>query len=237
MNKLMATLILFSVFALTLPAMAQKKAVIKRQGNVTRVRVPAVGNAFNMKLNAGTYVIDPFNYVLTPVAEISSGGGCRQDHLSSNSGNTVGFFTIIQIQVACRLSMRVVENGSNGSGTMTFIAVKKEIRIPLTKDWITEKLGRGTYAALDLDRTLNAEVDPRSGGCAEAYDSPGNHIGIGDDIKDGGAYKIGIESYSWFRVLPKPCKLRLRLLHGDEGTLTLLKLSNGALLHEEVTSR
>ena len=209
-------------------------SIVAQAKDVRRVKVPAVGETFTVKLKPNSvYVVDPFETVATPAAEIVE--GCISS-LGGSLPNVIEFGTQFRTLVAgsgCSLKLRVIDNNPT-TNVMSFMLVRDRIEIDVTGDWKKVKLGKGSYAIFQDPKRVAIELDLEnsSAGCREVHDGDKNEAnrayGIEQDKRNG---KAIIENRgSWYRILPKRCNLRLRAFDGKTGKLTLFKFANKAIL-------
>lgn len=215
-------------------------APVLAQNNVTRIKVrKGEPFTFNLKKNS-TYIVNPFPDLEMPEAKIISGGNCIY-----NAGpfpEAMEYYSMFQTNSRnCKMTLSVVWDGNGSSGLMTLIRVNKIINIDLTSEWQRVTMGKGTYAVWARNPLMVAEIADQTGGCREAHDGRNNRLGLANPVythtnEDNTAIegavqekRTGINSWtSWFRILPKRCKVKMRSIlngNGQSGRLTLLKLS------------
>ena len=222
----------FLFIALAAPSMAQN--------NVTRIKVlDDKPFTVNLKKNS-TYVVNPFPNIDMPEAEIISGGDCIYN--AGHFPEYMEYYSMFQTNSSnCKMTLSVVWDGSGSSGVMTFIRVIKTIHIDLTANWQPVALGKGAYAVWNNSPLMVAEIADQSKGCRETHDGRNNQLGLANKVyTNTNKYNTtiegtvaeetsGINSWtSWFRILPKRCRVQMRSIlkrNGKPGRLTLLKLS------------
>ncbi len=210
-------------------------ALAAQANDIIRVKVPPVGETFIIKLKSSSiYTVNPFETIIMPEAEIIGGGSCI-DSFKRRSPDRVAFNTQFEtISSGCAIMLRVTERDLSRGGTdvISFIRARKFIKIDVTNKWRKVKLGRGSYAILGTSwAAAEIDLDKSSEGCRKAHNGGNSDHGSGiASIITSGDVAVLEGNASWYRILPEPCTMRLRAYDGKTGTITLMKLSNKAIL-------
>lgn len=227
--RILKVVSVFSIlFTLILPAAAQ---------DITRLKMSNLGEDFIVELKSNSvYAVDPFPYDFGSTPEAMIVDGLCASSLNSSSAKRLMSHTYFEtFSSRCVLKLRALVQGRK-THVFTLIRARKAIQIDLSENWQKVKLGRGTYTLVpnfDAVAEIAIAESSKGDGCRTAHNGVKNPkrkgIASFSEMEDGEEISIIAGSTTWYRILSKPCTMKMRAHDGQTGTLTLLKLSSKAI--------